>query len=371
MYYERPFLEKGSKKYICPSCTKKTFKPYVLGGKHIHETVGICDRILSCGYHKPPREYWQENNIKMPKLPTTQKQPPKKQEIKLIGYVPAKYISTYSEKRNNNLIYYLLDLFDSEIIKTQTDPYLLGCAKGGDVIYWQIDQNMKCRTGKIQKLDKETGKRLKDRGSVTWVHAKLKDIGELPQDFNMQMCLFGLHLIHPFWNNSGRTICICESEKSAIIAACCMPQYIWMAAGALHWLNVEKLKPLNGWDIILFPDTSTNGGAFELWSKIAEEANKQGLNVIVSDMLEKECTDEQKAAGYDIADYLIDKVIQSRQTIDNERIEPEPQSEEQQPEPNTDTFTMSETLKDMIRRNPVLQTLIDDFGAVEVATTEN
>lgn len=367
MYYERPFLEKGSKKYICPSCTKKTFKPYVLGGKHIHETVGICDRILSCGYHKPPREYWQENNIKMPKLPTIQRQPPKKQEIKPIGYMSAKYISTYSEKRNNNLIYYLLDLFDSEIIKTQTDPYLLGCAKGGDVIYWQIDQNMKCRTGKIQKLDKETGKRFKSLGSVRWVHAKLKDIGELPQDFNMQMCLFGLHLIHPFWNNSGKTICICESEKSAVIAACCMPQYIWMAAGALHWLNVEKLKPLKGWDVVLFPDTSTNGKAFELWSKIAEEANRQGLNVIVSDMLEKNCTEEQKADGYDIADYLIDEINAKKKAEECKSIEPEAKEEPKQAE----SGSISDTLEEMIRLNSAIQTLINEFDAVEVATTES
>lgn len=354
MYYERPELEKGSKTYICPRCGEMTLKRYVQYGKHIHESVGRCNRESSCIYHKRPREYWAENNIKVPKLPTIQKQTPKPQEIKPIGYIPMSYITNRAKTRNHYLIYYMLDLFDRETIKRGTDLYFLGCTSGMATVFPQIDEQGRCRTAKEQLYNKDTGKRVKN--SVNWLHAELKKWEELPQDFNLQMCLFGLHLIRSA-NNAGKTICICESEKSAVIAACCMPQYIWMAAGAKGWLNVEKLKPLKGWNVVLFPDTATSGDAFILWSKIAEDANKQGLNVIVSDMLEKECTAEQKAAGYDIADYLIDKILESKQAI-----EPEAQEEPQQVE----SENISDTLKEMIRLNPAVQTLIDNFGAVEV-----
>lgn len=361
MYYEIPYLEKGSRTYICPNCGQMTLKKYMQYGKYIHDTIGRCNREDKCGYHKPPREYWKENNIKSAYRPIQKKQTTDIQEIKPIGYVSGQYILDYAQNRNNNLIYYLLDLFDWETIKRNTNAYFLGAAKDRAVVYWQIDENGKCRTGKIQKLNKDTGRREKGKGAVNWVHDKLKWRKELPKDFNLQMCLFGLHLIRSV-NNKGKTICICESEKSAIIAACCMPDRIWMAAGALHWLNVKKLKPLKGWNIILFPDTSKDGSAFALWSKIADEANRQGLNVIVFDKLEKECTVEEKANGFDIADYLIRGLSKLEQPDT-----PEPEQPINEPE-EAKQPTVSTALSDMINENPVLKKLIDEFDLVEVAT---
>ncbi|MBS1808771.1 MAG: hypothetical protein JST84_11310 [Acidobacteria bacterium] len=51
----------------------------------------------------------------------------------------------------------------------------------------------------------------------------------------------------------------------------------------------------------LFPD----GDAFDQWSQLACKAQAQGLDVIVSDLLEAELTATQKAAGWDLADYLL------------------------------------------------------------------
>ena len=354
MYYELPYLEKGSRTYICPKCGEMTLKRYIQYGKYIHDTVGRCNRESSCMYHKPPREYWRENNIKPIHIPFTPKQTPKIQEVKAIGYVPMSYILDRAKTRNHNLIYYMLDLFDWGTIKNETDMYFLGCTSGNATMFPQIDEQGKCRTAKEQLYNKDTGKRIKN--SVNWLHAELKRWGELPQDFNLQMCLFGLHLIRSS-NNIGKTVCICESEKSAVIAACCMPNRIWMAAGALRWLNVEKLRPLKGWDIILFPDTSTDGSTFALWSKIANEANSQGLNVIVSDMLEKECTDEEKADGFDIADYLIRKVSMLKQSDT---------LEQKQPISELEQVEQSTILSDMIKVNPVLRKLIDRLDLVEV-----
>lgn len=351
MFFDRPELEKGSRKFICPQCGKKTFTRYVQSGQYINDAVGLCDRSVNCGYHKPPKEWKKENPDYKPAKAVYQ---PQNTIIKPIGYIPMKYVFDYAKTRDNNLIYYLMNLFSWETIKERTDIYFLGSTNDKAVIFWQIDENGKCRTGKVQQYDEDTGKRIKN--TVNWIHAKLKLWGELPQDFNMQMCLFGLHLIRSP-KNASKTICICESEKTAVIASCCYPEYIWMAAGALHWLNVEKLKPLKGRNIILFPDTSLNSKAFDLWSKIADKANRNGLNVVVSDLLESVCTDEEKEQGFDIADYLVKKLA-----VCVEPKEPETKQVIKEPE----IKRQSTVLSNMIKRNPALNTLIDVFGLVKV-----
>ncbi len=58
---------------------------------------------------------------------------------------------------------------------------------------------------------------------------------------------------------------------------------------------------------MLFPDLSKDGSAFARWSMIAGELRLQGFNVVVSDYLEQIATDEQKAIGLDLADYLLDQ----------------------------------------------------------------
>lgn len=307
----RPELEKGSKKYICPACGKKTFVYYRMpNGDLIDETIGRCERIDNCAYHKTPKEWFIDHPAEKTYHPTKiiYKPNPVQTESKAIGYVPIRYILDSAKNRNSNLVYFLFYLFDWDTICKTIDPYFLGCTKDRAVIYPMIDESGKCRTAKIQKYDKETGKRIKnDPGAVNWVHSILKKKGELPNDFNLQMCLFGLHLIRSE-RNKGKTICICESEKSAIIASGCLPEYLWMAAGALGWLNIDKLKPLRGWNILLFPDTSKTGIAFEKWSNIAKEAQNIGLDVNVSTMLEVGCTEDEKEQGYDIGDYLIDRI---------------------------------------------------------------
>lgn len=269
-----------------------------------------------------------------------------------INYIPLKYIGERAKTRNSDFVYFLFSLFDWETIKKTIDPYFIGCTEDRAVVFPQIDEQGKCRTAKVQKYDRETGK----RQGVYLFHGDKSIKPYLPNPFNLQMCLFGLYLIRSK-NNVGKTICICESEKSAIIAAGCMPEYIWMASGALDWLNVDKLKPLRGWDIVLFPDTSTTGLAFKKWTKIADEATKAGLLVTVSTMLEDNCTDEEKENGYDLGDYLIDRLLKVRQINQINK-----GSSSELPEPED----QSNILSDMINKNPTVQMLIDRFDAVEV-----
>ena len=62
-------LEKGSKKYYCPSCNKKRYVRFIdtfNNNSILPYEFGYCDRIENCGYHLNPYKsgYAKENYIK-------------------------------------------------------------------------------------------------------------------------------------------------------------------------------------------------------------------------------------------------------------------------------------------------------------------
>ena len=72
-------------------------------------------------------------------------------------------------------------------------------------------------------------------------------------------------------------------------------------------LKARRLKPIAGRSITLFPDLSTNGDTYELWSKAAAELQRElGGKWLVSQILEDApgLTD-QESKGADLADYLL------------------------------------------------------------------
>jgi hypothetical protein len=123
-------------------------------------------------------------------------------------------------------------------------------------------------------------------------------------------CLFGEHLLPRYPNNP---VALVEAPKTAIYGALYfgLPEsqkdWLWLAVYNLSSLNLERCKVLKGRSVFLFPDLSKDGRAFQSWSDKA----KQFENVLpntrftVSDLLEREATEEQRLAGLDLADYLI------------------------------------------------------------------
>ena len=167
-----------------------------------------------------------------------------------------------------------------EIIKEMRNKYWVGTSKKwrGATIFWQIDDKAQARTGKCIEYDPVTGKKQK----INWVHSMAK----LP-NFNLEQCLFGLHLIHL---DKTKPIAIVESEKTAIIASLAFPEYIWMATGGLNNLKEKLLLPLKGRNIILFPDA----GCYNIWKdKIATLPSN--INIQISDLLYRKATPAEKA----------------------------------------------------------------------------
>jgi len=125
--------------------------------------------------------------------------------------------------------------------------------------------------------DPETGHRIKDKdkpGRIDWVHFLMKRTGMLPQDWEVTQCLFGEHLLRL---NPGKPVALVESEKTAVICAGLMPQYLWLATGGKSQLKAEKFAVLGSRKITAFPDVD---GFTEWTQKLKAIPN---LNVTIAD----------------------------------------------------------------------------------------
>lgn len=366
MNYPHPYLQpyKGKNtRHDCPSCKAKlSFTQYLDGSTHkpIHDIVGKCNRESKCGYHYTPKQYFIDHpspNIDVTSyvsksplsktinitFPLTRERVSEGREMSrgVGGKVSFSYVQK-SASYKSNFIRYLCEFLSIEQIKHAGESYALGATKTKEVIFWQIDITGKVRTGKIMQYNHETGKRIKHQsGAIDWVHNKLKKSGALPQNFNLQQCFFGEHLlkIYPHKN-----VGIVESEKSAIIASCIVSDMIWLAAGNLNGLSIEKCHVLKGREIILYPDL----GAFEKWSlKIAEIKERYNCKITISTLLEDEASDSDRANGFDIADFIISE-LKSKKAI-----------------PEIQSF-FSPTLQSMIEKNIALFVLINSLELEEI-----
>ena len=292
-------------KHRCPNCGQKSFVRYIDNetGEYLSDEVGKCDREDKCGYHYPPREYFAEHPKERVKLTIKRMHMTSHKE----AHKPTKTVDiddTYvirSQSDKSNFVCFLKKLFDCDTVERLITAYRIGAAKDGSVIFWQIDTSQAVHTGKMMQYDPETGHRRKDvEKPVDWIHSRLKATGQLPADWELVQCLFGEHLLP---DNPDATVCLVESEKTAIICAAVFPDYIWLATGGKQNLNDSVCQCLKGRNVAVFPDLM----AFDKWKgKVKGIARTVGFTVYVSDILENMATDEEKQEGLDIADYLID-----------------------------------------------------------------
>ena len=392
-------------RHTCPACHKKRcFSRYIDTEKQISfpDDVGRCDHEQNCGYHLTPKEYFERNPQSKPihcdyttqsawrAKPTEQRKP--------TSFIAAETVAqTLHGYEKNNLYLFLRSKFGAEDAIRLMKDYRVGTSKHwpGSCVFWQTDINGSVRTGKVMLYDAETGKRVKEPfNHVTWVHSLLR----LP-DFNLRQCFFGEHLLPMnrgkpvaiveseaciFWQtdidgnvrtgkvmlynadtgkrvkepfnhvtwvhsllrlpdfnlrqcffgehllqmNRGKPVAIVESEKTALVAAYYLPEYVWLASGGKNGcFNTDALRVLKGCQVILYPDI----GATDQWQQKLSLLRNLCIEASIFNFLEEVATDNERTAGLDIADYLL-------------QIEPD-----------------QAILQSMIRRNPILQKLIDDL----------
>ena len=347
--YAQPYLQKYKGKttrHTCPECgMKESFTLYIDANTNqpINSKVGKCNRESKCGYHYTPKQFFIDNPSLTPPLgggwvgsiPKTITPPPP------AGTIPFSYVER-SASYKSNFVRFLFDFLTDKQIEEVYQNYALGATKNKEVIFWQIDINGSVRTGKIMQYNHETGRRIKhESGSIDWVHNKLKKSGTLPEDYNLQQCFFGEHLLKLY---PDKTVAIVESEKSAIIASAIISDSIWLSTGQLNGLSVEKATVLKDRNVILFPDL----GGYDKWCVKADEIKLFiECKIKVSTILEDIATEEQRAKGLDIADYMIEE-------LKTKTSEKHIQS----------TFTPE--LQSMIEKNPALLFLINKLELIEI-----
>lgn len=319
-------------KIACPNCGgSRCFVRYVNeeGVVVFPDRVGKCDHEHKCCYHYTPREYFRDNPDMMNKADYSRFERQRSLERKFVQPVPS-FISpdivgrSLSHYDINPLYHYLSNVFGAEETMRLFNIYRIGTSAkwGGATIFWQTDISGNVRTGKIMLYDTQTGHRIKEpQAYICWAHSEL----HLP-DFHLKQCLFGEHLLK---GASSSPVMLVESEKTAVIMSHFIPDYIWLATGGKNGcFNKEAMSVLRGREVTLVPDL----GAMELWREKSALLSGICKRVAVSDVLERMATDDQREAGLDIADFFL--------TVP----------------------TKCQILQQMIRRNPALQTLIDELG---------
>lgn len=180
------------------------------------------------------------------------------------------------------------------------ERYRLGKSRSGKAIYWMIDELGIVRDGHI--------------GS-SWVFVMLKHrYPDFAQYIRPQHCLFGLHLLCHTENTDleNKTICVVESERSAVILSEIYPQNIWMAFAYPANTNEQVLKPLQGHYIVLYPNADETMDTYLTYLEIADQARrKYHLDITVSKILEDRTSPSQKSRHIDLLDYWVENIRNS------------------------------------------------------------
>lgn len=295
-----------STRHTCPGCGhRKEFTKYVdtTTGEVLPDHVGKCNRADRCGYHYPPRDYFRDNGLKPDNgtAYTPKPEPPPPVPF-LHDRDVVKALRAHPER--NTLSAYWRNLIGSDRWDKVARDYAMGTwpdgRMAGAAVYWQVDVHGKVKGGKVMLYDPDTGHRSKE-GGTTWVHSLQ---GGIPQGRKLEQCLFGEHLLGGWPMDA--TVAVVESEKTAMIAAALVPNYLWLATGSLGEFKLAKLQALTGRKVLAFPDLSdAESTAYYKWRAVAEETRHLFASIHVSDLLEAGATMENMLAGMDIADLLL------------------------------------------------------------------
>ena len=352
----RYYLDKSSKKHICPNCTKKTFVRYVdnATGNFLKGDYGRCDRESKCNYHNAPptgnkcylinflsiksisdKAYKAtDNNGHINIIPKSQILERngnsswisewflKKNSIAYLGneskyFTPDKKIlntvttvkdepekssyhnlelldGMYNEHPiRDNLKIYLKSIFTDAQVDTAMQSYFLT----GTNHYWK-NATVFWQIDHKEKI--HAGKIMLYNPSTgkrikePYNHINWIHKALKEQDYNLNQCFFGLHRINEDYN---KPIAIVESEKTAIIMSIILPNVVWLATGSKQNLKAPLMEPLKNRKIVLYPDK----GEYDDWMKKAELLKGIGLKIEVSDILENTNFKE----GADLADYYL------------------------------------------------------------------
>ena len=332
-------LEKGSKKYHCPVCNKKTFVLYIdtETGDQLPEQYGRCDRESKCSYHLNPyldgyaKAIWEQEQGNRSELPNNWK-PQRKKAIPQPTPEPVFFdFETFKQtlqperyEKNTfiqNLFYRVQFPFEVDEVTRVIQLYRLGTVANGYMAgantFPFIDINGNVRAVQVKQFNEQNHTTSTDflHSIIEKHHARNnKPLPEWLEAYIKQdkriSCLFGEHLLSKYHSNP---VALVEAPKTAVYGTLYfgLPEtpesLIWLAVYNKSSFSFEKLKVLQGRFVYVFPDLSKDGNTFKEWEAKAKEYESRlpGTRFIFSDLLEQLAPDRDKSEGKDLADYLI------------------------------------------------------------------
>ena len=287
-------------RHTCPNCGNKTsYTKFVdvTTGDYLGDSFGRCDRIEKCGYFRAPTGKDINNSpiLINPKEAIEAYQLEENAEVSLVD--SSNVVSSMTLM--DNLSQFLFNNFDRAKVTETLLKYKLGESDRwkGSTIFWQIDQNLDVRTGKIILYDVETGKRVKKpRPHISWYHVPEKFLmDDSYPDFSLKQCIFGEHLV----NNETTEVHVVESEKTALLCNI-IDGKVWLAVGGLEMINEERLLPFKHCKITFYPDKGAK--AVDKWKKKLAPIGET-FDIKINTFLEKTTLED----GSDIGDLIIEK----------------------------------------------------------------
>lgn len=294
-------------RYTCPRCGKprelvlyineETGQPYALD-------VGICNRRDKCGYNYTPSQFFHDKG-EIREIEIVPTRPADIIHFDTISFGAVGALFTDIKKLWCNHRRHLAALFGDDRVSEMNKDYMIGVYKNRMSIFWQMDEKGVVHTGKIMQYDPETGH---NTGIFRWMH---KEIGR--PEFVLKQCLYGAHLLKGL--ELTRTILLVESYKNTHFVRCLTSFFVVVSTDNKGGFTAERCKPLKGRTVIVLPDC----GAYDDWEKKARYISREvGCSMRMSTFLEERATEEQKAEGYDIADWIQDQILFGRSLVDIE-----------------------------------------------------
>ena len=199
----------------------------------------------------------------------------------------------------------------AEQVHRACERYFLGKTKSGQPIFWMIDDM-------LQPLDAHIG--------GTWISSLLKAREPLLDCWQVQHCLFGLHLMMEdvrwkkedvrWKKDEGKgkkeeagtapvCICVVEREETAVVMSELFPESVWMAYATTAHLVPELFAPLEGRVVTIYPRTDPTMSTYLFFLDYVDLVCKSyDIELHVDSTLEDYATEDQKQRSIDILDFI-------------------------------------------------------------------
>ncbi|WP_294743679.1 DUF6371 domain-containing protein [uncultured Prevotella sp.] len=181
--------------------------------------------------------------------------------------------------------------------------YHLGKTKSGQPMYWMIDDM-------FQPLDAHIGQ-------DTWISQLLKKREPLLQYWQVNHCLFGLHLLglEDCADIADKPIAIVECESSAVVLSELFPDSIWMAYCTVSHLDIDLFAPLEGRTVTIYPYTDPCMSNILFFEELCDSVRKHyDITLSVDRTLEDHASDAQKSRNIDLLDFLLESLTHTETT---------------------------------------------------------